>query len=1135
MLINKKIRKFIVLPVLTLLFLFSLLVLLNTLIQKKEIQDYLIEKIFCDSGFRIKTGKIELDILGPPGILIKDFKVSSEESGISIEASSFNISFDKGRLLRGEFYPVKAVLISPVINADSKKGFNTAGRPDRQKVVFPFDTDRINSFRIENGQVSVIGHIPLKLDSLFLEARLTGDNKAGININSRGLIDYRNHKSPFSSEGSITPDPADLLKSTVHINLRTENTPAEWTPWSKFIEMRSGCYNSNINLEGSSKTGLNAEGAIDFKGLDFILTKKGRTQEYDIKDLHCSLKGNFKDKVISIESLRAENSDVTLDINCMLDFSSRNTPYFRMILNSNFMPVDVFRKNYPFPTTKAWVEDTLFPLFESGDIKIENLILDGEFNQFHNLRDTENRSAIGMSFICKNFRLSGRGIQFPFTDVSTRIDISEGNLEIPELKGIFGNSVIEKASLDVRDIARDAAFRVSVKGDFDVRELISVRKMEVIPENARRNMETLEGMTGRLRADTVIKYKNGSETPEILTGEFLFRGLMHNRKYFDLPVYFNELDLHVNKSEGSVFNAKGLLGDMSFSSSGLFNIDKNTLSLINAKTSARVDMNTILGKICGDRQALPLFDNRLDWQIYTERGDDSYRHSGEADLSSLAMKWDRFFLQGAGKGDRLLFDLESFPAGRILLKHGRILFGGSWVDLSGRYNTLAKRLETLRAETGALNFKDIGLHIMGNSGAPEGSLSGRIDIDFPEKKKDPLNLNGQIRGKDLSFNPYFIPAPVKDLEFRLDLAGAKGSIDDCTMKLGDSTVNLRGSLEGWSNLKGNLLLTSDFLDLTEFIPGRRGQPEERTAAKGPEPEISLKIIASEGLWREIKLSHLAADLVLSNDLVTVKNAQANLEKGSLSLKGSISGGDIRKLDISGDIRVREQLIDKLISDAGFGDKGVKGTLSADASIRITGNAGDSLLKNMSGELKDVKLVKGLIRNSRVFPRILEFLNIPDKFKVRPQDMREEGFYFERIQGDAEIEKGILKTENFVMKSPAFNAVGSGEENLYEMTHNFRLLVQPLGNIDYLIKLIPIVGRIFVEDDETLFRVGYDIKGAWGKPELDIVPAENLKGLFEVLKRAILTPVKLIEDINNVTINRQKNGSEAEEEKTAPPP
>ena len=178
--------------------------------------------------------------------------------------------------------------------------------------------------------------------------------------------------------------------------------------------------------------------------------------------------------------------------------------------------------------------------------------------------------------------------------------------------------------------------------------------------------------------------------------------------------------------------------------------------------------------------------------------------------------------------------------------------------------------------------------------------------------------------------------------------------------------------------------------------------------------------------------------------IIIKNAQAELETGDVNLSGTIGRTAPRKINLKARVKLDNQPIDKLISDTGFGDKGVKGTLSVKSSLNLEGNADDGILKTLSGNIDNMVITKGLLKNSRVFIKILAALNIPAKFKERPPEMREEGFYFESLEGTAVIKKGILKTDGFVLKSPAFNAVGSGEENLYKQTHRSLQCRYPAG-------------------------------------------------------------------------------------------
>ncbi|MFC1494838.1 AsmA-like C-terminal domain-containing protein [Thermodesulfobacteriota bacterium] len=1099
------------------------------LIQTEPVQQYLIGKIFKDSGIDIKTGKIEINLFGPLRLSVEKCDVLLDKSRYCIKASIVELTFDKKALFKGEFYPSKIRIIKPEIEINTPDNLNNFIKNYQGEKHNLLYKDRIETLQITKGRVVFKGHLTAELSDLSLKLWRLDDDSRTFGVKGTGVIDYKNHYSFFKSSGKININPADILNSHLKIDLETKNTPAVWTPWSKYIDMRSGFYDSILRIEGKLRDQLTAKGNLLFKNINFILTKNKRAHEYHINKLSCTLSTRVKDRVLHVDSLNAKTDAVNLDLNAIINLETLDSPRLKLAIKSDFMPVNAFREFYPFPTTKPWVKDNLFSLFESGNIKINTLVLDGSIEQFRHLKKNKNYSIIGMSFSGNNIKLSNQGIQIPFTDVSARVDIKNGDLTIPELRGRFGNSTIENASLLVKDMFEGLPyFKVYVDGDFDIEELISHKEMEVIQESVREKINNFLGISGRLKAETTIGYKKDWGTPRILDGDYNFTDLSYNREFLSLPLTFKDLKFHIHEQGDNEFNGNGFLGDMPFSSSGLFEIEENDLRLLKADTRARLDMNRLLSEIFEYEEFPFRFADRLPWEISMEQQKDMTRYSGRVDIQNLSMESDSLSINTSGNGKELLFDLMSHPDGRIILNMARAVFDDSRATLSGQFNTNTKKLETLKIESDSLALNDLDLHINDDNKALGGNLSGSINVHFlDDNTHDPI-INGQIWGKNLSFNTELLPSPVQHLDFRLDLAGKKGFLDNCRISTGENIVNLMGNLHGWKTVKGDFLLTSDFIDLTDFIAGKFKPHKKETPDARFHPDINIKVNASRGIWRKLEFNHLIADLAFSGDRITVNNARADLEKGDLSIKGYSVHGNSPKIDISGDINLKEQPIDKLISDTGFGDRGIKGTLSVNASLKATGIPEEAFLKGMSGNLKNISITKGLHKNSRVFIKILDFLNIPDKFKKRPPEMREEGFYFESIQGDAVIEKGILKTDNFVMKSPAFNAVGSGKENLYEMTHNFRLLVQPIGTIDSIIKSIPIAGRIFVDGDETFFSFGYDITGPWSEPAMNIVPGENVKGLFGVLKRVILTPFNLIKNINNATKSSKK--SEPEEKK-----
>ena len=137
-------------------------------------------------------------------------------------------------------------------------------------------------------------------------------------------------------------------------------------------------------------------------------------------------------------------------------------------------------------------------------------------------------------------------------------------------------------------------------------------------------------------------------------------------------------------------------------------------------------------------------------------------------------------------------------------------------------------------------------------------------------------------------------------------------------------------------------------------------------------------------------------------------------------------------------------------------------------------------------------------------KILDFLSLQKilmVFKKRPHDLSKEGFYFESIKGDIAINKGVVDTENLIMRSPVFNAAAKGSVDLPRKWLDFDLGAQPLGTIDFLISNIPIVGYILTGKDESILVYYFKVKGAWPEADVKYVPLKNLgSGIGGFFKR-----------------------------------
>ena len=107
----KKIRYVAVPALLLILLLISILVLANTLIQRPSVQKYLVQRISNFIGIDIRTGEIEVNLLGGIGILVHDFEARSRHGNDSITSARVRIILDGTELIKGRIVPKGISLI----------------------------------------------------------------------------------------------------------------------------------------------------------------------------------------------------------------------------------------------------------------------------------------------------------------------------------------------------------------------------------------------------------------------------------------------------------------------------------------------------------------------------------------------------------------------------------------------------------------------------------------------------------------------------------------------------------------------------------------------------------------------------------------------------------------------------------------------------------------------------------------------------------------------------------------------------------------------------------------------------------------------------------------------------------------
>ncbi|HEN20568.1 MAG TPA: hypothetical protein ENN86_00995, partial [Desulfobacteraceae bacterium] len=108
--------KAVLLPCLLLFLLFvSIILLLNSLLHKPSVQQYIIKQISQSVGYELRSGDIEISFWGGIGISVTDFEAKSMSGDERITAPMVRFLFDPAVLFTRQICSTSIFLSMPVI------------------------------------------------------------------------------------------------------------------------------------------------------------------------------------------------------------------------------------------------------------------------------------------------------------------------------------------------------------------------------------------------------------------------------------------------------------------------------------------------------------------------------------------------------------------------------------------------------------------------------------------------------------------------------------------------------------------------------------------------------------------------------------------------------------------------------------------------------------------------------------------------------------------------------------------------------------------------------------------------------------------------------------------------------------
>ena len=1140
--------KAILLPVLLFLSLAVLLgVLANFLIHTDPVQHYLLEQLSHTTGYELSAEKITLNFSNGIGIRARNFKISTAAGHEKAGAARIRINFNLGELLKGRIVPTELAILDPEIHLAAKKdqGFSLKGKGPVLERSYARILAAFPLVSLINAHV-VLETAGVTMKNLNIQLARKSKDPILLETSFHGTALCNGTTAPFSGRGVIreSAEKGFWIDGRFHV----KEIPMTHLPLPEALSVKKGVADINASVKGSPNGILSIDGKLVFRDLDFLLINGGDKKAFSFEQLTVPFNASYVNSVLRIPFFQVQNTAFTLNGASTFNFTDPGDPHLDLKVKSPFMTLSTFKRIFPSSLLPAWVETRIFPIFSGGDVCVDIFSLNGPWHRLENLDLRENAELLRLQITCKGITAFKDEQALKVDRVSGNFEIRNGEIHVSGVNGHFGASHIDTGSLFLKDLYVNVPHvRVTASGSFRVEDLMTQTHLKLIPPEVRTTFHQLEGASGKLDADVNIVYEPGWRFPKIETGMITFQDCAIDDPDIPFKVLVKEGALTITPEDGKNFVAEGQWGKSRISASG--NLGDNWLTG-EAHLVAMADMDELLGHFYPDLKASTTFKNRIPCQVSLSKKK-AWAFHGALDLKQAFLETESMTIAPFSREGSVLFGGDIVPGKRFTLRNLQCNLGKSSFTLNGAYNLLNRDTFNFKISSKKLRLEDLGIRFKKGNFSGKGDLNYKISVKASRRNPSKTRVTGQMEGKRLFFTTKAFPHPIKDCHFKLKFSGDDVLIESLALKLGKSPFQVKGAFQGWEGMRGDISVHSDLLDLNDLIPPEMAQKFKKgnfesvlknikmgtkNGSDRMKPgwkkgthhfvetsDVHLNITAPRVQWEEAKFGPLKIECALRKKDLYISRSSVHFDRGKLLLRGHVKRGKKPEMLFTSYLEMDRQPLEDLPTPLAFVRNRLEGKLTMEALLFARGNTKQELLSSLTGSA-NVLLEQGVVRKSNVFIQILDNMTLTRVFETRPENLSEDGLYFNRIEGHLDIHKGIAKAGNLTMESPVFNAVAEGQADLRTGTMDAEIGVHPLTTADLLVSKIPILGYLLSGDDNTVVAEYFQVDGKMSDPNVQYMAFKSMSnGTYSFFKRLFLSPQRLFQNISEAADDFERNG------------
>lgn len=448
--LTKKIRRLIKSAGLFILFLIALLLLANQLVQRPNVQAYLVKRLSDLTEFNISTGKIELNLLHGIGISVDDFTALPEKGPEEIFVSKLRIILKPEELLKLRIVPDSIYLVKPSIKLYHEQiklpqdaTGNVTGRG-----LHPIWHTGIEKVYIESGQMTILDK-GVEVENLNLNIRKKESEEPTLLVSGRGRTVSRGEKIPFNVRGNYLAGTEEEIDPYLDFTVETGKASVNALPVPQSLSIASGYFHTDLRIKGRLSEAISLNGKIFLNKLNFIFSANDRKKQFSFDNSELDFTSLISESSISIPQMEIKAPGKSFSLKLALERYNRENPYLDLEIESSFLDSPEVKAVWPSPIMYPWFDEKLLPVLESGKVQLSKFTARGDMEQFRNLHRPENRSVFELRLDCRDLVFAGEGIPLPFEKVSGTVFWKDSDFFIEDVTAEFGKSAISNAGLSM--------------------------------------------------------------------------------------------------------------------------------------------------------------------------------------------------------------------------------------------------------------------------------------------------------------------------------------------------------------------------------------------------------------------------------------------------------------------------------------------------------------------------------------------------------------------------------------------------------------------------------------------------------------------------------------------------------------